>query len=51
LRIEAIKFGALDQRVHCRGAAATGIGADEQVILAADGDAAQRALGWIVVER
>jgi hypothetical protein len=51
LRIETVELGAFDQRVDRRGAAAAGIGAGKQVILAANGDAAQRALGGIVVER
>ena len=36
LRVEAVEFGAFDQRVERSGAAAAGIGAGEQVILAAD---------------
>jgi hypothetical protein len=41
LRVEASELCALDQRVHCRGPAAAGIGASEQVILAANRDTAQ----------
>ena len=51
LRIEAVELGAFDQRVHRGGAAATGIGAGEQPVLAADRDAAQGSLGRVVVER
>jgi hypothetical protein len=36
LRVEAAELGGLDQRVECRRAVAAGIGAGEQVILAAD---------------
>ena len=51
LRVETVELGALDQRVDRRGAAAAGIGAGEQIILAANGDTAQGAFGGIVVER
>ncbi len=50
LWVETVKLGALDQRIDCGGTAAAGIGAGEQVILAANGDAAQRALGRVIVE-
>jgi hypothetical protein len=50
LRVEAIEFGGLDQRVDRRSATATGIQAGEQVVFAPDGDTAQRTLGGIVVE-
>jgi hypothetical protein len=50
LRIEAIEFGGFDQRVHGDGATATGIGAGEEAVLAADGDTARRMLGEIVIE-
>src|SRR5215469_10136837 len=51
LRVEAVELGALDQCVECTGAAAAGIGAGKQIILAANRDAAQGALSGIVVER
>jgi len=38
LRVEAVELGALDQGVDCCGAAAAGIGAGKQVILAAEGN-------------
>jgi hypothetical protein len=41
LRVKTVEVGALDQRVDRRSPTATGIGAGEQVILAADGNAAQ----------
>ena len=37
LRIEAIEFGALDQRVHRGGAVAASVGAGEEIVLATDG--------------
>ena len=49
LRVDAVELGGFDQGIE-RGAFAAGIGAGEQVIFAADGDAAQRPLGGIVVE-
>ena len=36
--VEAVELGGLDQRVKRHGAAAAGIGACEQIILAADGN-------------
>ena len=36
LRVELVEVGAFDQRVHRRGAATAGVGAGEQVVLAAD---------------
>src|SRR3974390_3891171 len=45
LRVEAVELGALDQRIERSGAAAAGIGAGKQIILAANGDTAQGALG------
>src|SRR5712691_9512214 len=36
LRVEGVELGAFDQRVHCGGAPAAGIGAGEQIVLAAD---------------
>jgi hypothetical protein len=38
LRVETVELGALDQGIDCGGAATTGIGASEQVILAANGN-------------
>jgi len=38
LRVETVKLCALDQRVDRSGAAAAGIGAGKQIILAADGN-------------
>src|SRR5271155_1730268 len=51
LRVESVELGALDQGVDRSGAAAAGIGAGKQIILAANGDTAQGALGRIIVER
>ena len=48
LRIDVVELGGLDQRVDRRGALAAAIGAGEQPVLAAQGDAAQRALGGVV---
>jgi hypothetical protein len=50
LRVDAVKLGGLDEGVHRRGASAAGVGTGEEVILAADGDAAQRAFCGIVVD-
>ena len=36
LRVEAVELGAFDQRIDRRGAAAAGIGAGKQIILAAN---------------
>ena len=38
LRVKTVELGAFDQRVDRGGAAAAGIGAGKQVILAADGN-------------
>ena len=38
LRVDAVELGAFDQRVHRRGSAAAGVGAGEEVILAAGGN-------------
>lgn len=51
LRVDAVELGAFDQRVHRCGPSAAGIGAGEEPVLAADGDAAQNAFGGVVVER
>ena len=48
LRIDVVELGGLDQRVHHGGALAAAIGAGEQPRLAAERDAAQRALGGVV---
>jgi hypothetical protein len=50
LRVDGVELGAFDQRVHGGGASATGIGAGEQPVLAANRDATQGALGSVVVE-
>ena len=50
LRVETVELGTLDQGVDCSGAAASGIGAGKQIILAANGDTAQGSLGGIAVE-
>jgi len=50
LRIETVELGAFDQRGDRGGAAAAGIRASKQVILAANGDTAEGAFGRIVVE-
>src|SRR5215472_17970355 len=47
LRVEAVELGGFDERVHGGGATATRVGAGEKVILPADGDTAQRALGGV----
>ena len=38
LRVETVELGTLDQGVDCSGAAASGIGAGKQIILAANGN-------------
>ena len=48
LWVESAEFGAADQAVDRCGALATGIGAGEQVILAAQSDGAQRSLGGVM---
>ena len=50
LWIETVELGAFDQRVHRRGAASAGVGAGKEIILATDGDTAQRSLGRVVVK-
>ena len=50
LRVEAVKLGGFDQRVHGGGTVTAGIGTDEEIILTTDCDTAQRALGGIVVK-
>lgn len=45
LRVDVVELGGLDQRVDDGSALATAIGAAEQPRLAAQRDAAQRALG------
>ena len=49
LRVETVELGTLDQGVDS-GAAASGIGAGKQIILAANGDTAQGSFGGIAVE-
>jgi hypothetical protein len=51
LRIEAVELRRLDQGVHGSGTLATTVGAGEEPVLAADGNATQGALSGIVVER
>ena len=51
LRIEAIELGALQHGVEDRGPLTARLRAQEQEVLAGDGDAAQRALGDIIVDR
>ena len=46
-RVQAIELGALDQGVEDGGAFATGVGAEEQEVLAGDGDAAQQSFGRV----
>ena len=48
--IEAVEFGRADQAVDRGGAFAAGIGAGEQVVLAAQCDRAQGAFGGVVVD-
>src|SRR5882757_4872668 len=48
LRIDVVELGGLDQRVDGRGATAAGVRAGEGPVVAADSDAAQRALGGVV---
>jgi len=48
LRVEAVELCALEQGIYCPGATAAGVG--EQIILPADRDAPQGALGRVIVE-
>jgi hypothetical protein len=50
LRVHVVELGGLDQSVDDGSALATAIGAAEQPRLAAERDAAERALGSIVGE-
>jgi hypothetical protein len=50
-RIEAIELGALQDGVEDGGALAARLGAEEQEVLAGDGDGAQGPFGGIVVDR
>lgn len=50
LRIDVVELGGLDQGVDDGGALAAAVGATEQPCLAAERDAAERALGGIVGE-
>jgi hypothetical protein len=43
LRVEAIQFCGFDQRIESGGASAAGIGAGEEIILAADRD------DWVIL--
>lgn len=45
-----LSFAVSRQRVHGGGAPASGMGASGEIILAADGDTIERALGGIIVE-
>ena len=48
--IETVEFGGADQAVDRGGAFAAGIGAGEQVVLAAQSDGAQGTFGGVVVD-
>ena len=48
LRVDVVELGGDDQGVHEGGALTAAIGAGEEPGLAAEGDAAQRALGGVV---
>ena len=50
LRVEAVELGCAEQRVDGSGAFSSGIRAGEEVVLAAEGDDAQRAFGGVVVD-
>src|SRR5215469_2578999 len=50
LRVEAIKLGGFDQRVHGGGAVTAGVRTSKEIVLPADRNTAQGALGRIVVE-
>ena len=50
LGIEPVELGRLHQAVDRRGALAAGVRAHEEVVLAAQADAAQRAFGGVVVD-
>jgi hypothetical protein len=48
LRVDGVELGSVDQRVDRGGAVAAFVGAGERPVLAAQGDAAQRAFGGVV---
>ena len=48
--IDLVELGGFDEAVDRGGAVAALVGAGEQPVLAADGDAAQRAFGGVVVD-
>src|SRR5882672_690666 len=50
LGIDAVEFGGADQRVDDLGTHATGIGAEEQEVFAAEGNHAQRSFCSVVLE-
>ena len=50
LRVATVELGGFEKRVDHRGAKAAGIGAGEQVVLAADCDTTPRPLGAVVIE-
>src|SRR5215210_3500390 len=50
LGIKAVELGRLDEGVDGRGALAAGIGAGEQVVLAAEGERPDGAFGGVVVD-
>ena len=49
-RIEAVELGGFDERVSRGGALAAGIGAGEQIVLAAERERADGALGGVVAD-
>ena len=49
-RVEAVELGGFDKGVDGSGALATGIGAGEQVVLAAEGEGPDGALGSVVAD-
>ena len=48
--VEAVAFGGLDEGVVVGGGAASAVGAQEEPVFAAHGDAAQGLFGWVVVD-
>ncbi len=51
LRIEAVQARRADKAIYRGDTFAAGVGADEQVIPSGEGDAAQRSLGYQVINR
>ena len=49
--IEIVELGGFDEGVDGGGAYPPGIGAGEEIIFAAEGDAADRSFGGVVVDR